>query len=204
LITLSLISLGISLIVKASIGQSTLSGFSYNFGTLLGLKQGTALGLLNFVFFLAQIPLLKKLGLTHFFQVIMIVISTLLTNLFIYDFNWIPFIHTDYPAQVGLLIIGIAVMALGVALMMVLDFVFMPFEGFIQLLAQRLDVSFGTLRRNIDIILVFLSLTMIFTFKLPNTTVREGTVLFALLVGSLNHRLIPFFKKVGWKDFLES
>ena len=181
-----------------------MSGFSYNLGILFGLKQGTALGLLNFLFFLAQIPLLKKMGLIHFFQVVMIVVSTVLTNLFIYDFNWIPFIHSDYPAQVGLLLIGIAVMALGVALMMVLDFVFMPFEGFIHLLAQRLDLSFGTLRRTIDIVLVGLSLAMMIIFKLPNTTVREGTVLFALLVGTLNHRLIPFFRKWGWKDFLES
>lgn len=181
-----------------------MSGFSYNVGSLFGLKQGTALGLLNLMFFLAQIPLLKKLGLTHFFQVLMIVVSTVLTNLFIYDFPWIPFIQADYLAQLGLMFCGIGVMALGVALMMVLDFVFMPFEGFIHLLSHRLGRSFGSIRRNFDLVLVFLSLVVMLVFQRPNTSVREGTILFALLVGTLNHRLMPYFKQWGWKDFLEN
>lgn len=181
-----------------------MSGFSYNVGSLIGVKQGTALGLLNLLFFLAQIPLLKKLGLTHFFQVLMIVVSTILTNLFIYDFPWIPFVQSDYLAQLGLMLSGIGVMALGVALMMVLDFVFMPFEGFIHLLSHRLGRSFGSVRRHLDLLLVFLSLVIMLVSHHPNTAVREGTILFALLVGTLNHRLMPTLKHWGWKDFLEN
>jgi len=205
LLALSLISLGISLIAKSSIGQSTVSGFSYNLGVLIHLKQGTALGLVNLVFFLAQIPLLKKLDLKHAFQLGMIVVSSWMTNVFLYDFPWTWFpLPESYPIQVIYLLIGIGVMALGVSLMMALEFVFMPFEGFIHLVSERTQVSFGKLRRNIDLGLVVLSLILIVLFKIPNTSVREGTLLFAIGVGSLNHRIIPFLKKTGWKDAFES
>lgn len=182
-----------------------MSGFSYNLGVLIHLKQGTALGLVNLVFFLAQIPLLKKLDLKHAFQLGMIVVSSWMTNVFLYDFPWTWFpLPVSYPIQVIYLLIGIGVMALGVSLMMALEFVFMPFEGFIHLVSERYSLSFGKLRRNIDLSLVVLSLILIVLFKIPNTTVREGTLLFAIGVGSLNHRIIPFLKKTGWKEAFES
>lgn len=204
-VALCLISLGISLIAKSAIGQSTVSGFSFNLGYLVHLKQGTAMGLVNLTFFLAQIPLLKKLDLKHAFQLGMIVVSSLLTNLFLYDFpwGWFPLPET-YPIQVVYLSIGIVVMALGISLMMALDFVFMPYEGFIQLVSKRFDLSFGKLRRNLDLGLVACSLILIVFFKIPNTTVREGTLLFAYGVGTLNHRIIPILNHTSWKNAFES
>ena len=204
-LALSLIALGISLIVKAAIGQSTLSGLSYNLGVILNIRQGTMMGWVNFMFFAGQIAFLKKnLGIKHVFQLGMIMISTILTNFFLYDFpwGWLP-AFPNYPFQLVLLLVGIAIMALGIALMMVLDFVFMPYEGFIQLMAEAFHWSFGTLRRNIDILVVVVSLILIFAFKIPNVSVREGTVLFALLVGTLNHIFIPILKKSSWKTGFE-
>lgn len=199
------IALGISLIVKASIGQSSLSGFSYNLGYLLKMKQGSSLGLINIFFFLAQLPLLKwRLTIKHFFQLAMIVVSTLLTNFFIYDFPWdsLPS-ASSYPIQLTYLFTGIIVMAFGIALMMALDFVFMPYEGFVQLLSERSRFSFGQLRRNFDVLQVVGSLILILWFKIPNTSVREGTLIFALTVGTLNHYFIPFLKRIGWKAMFE-
>ena len=205
LIALCAIALGISLIVKASIGQSTLSGFSYNLGYLFKMKQGTTLGWINFLFFLGQLPLLKwRLNIKHFFQLGMILVSTFLTNFFIYDFPWeiLPS-PSIYPIQMIYLLMGILIMALGIALMMALDFVFMPYEGFLHLLSEKTKVSFGLLRRNFDIIQGIGSLVLIIAFQIPNTSVREGTIIFALLVGTLNHYFIPFLKKTGWKDVFE-
>ena len=204
-IALSLISLGISLIAKSAIGQSTVSGFSFNLGVLIHLKQGTALGLVNLAFFLAQIPLLKKLDLKHAFQLGMILVSSLLTNVFLYDFPWAWFpLPSTYPIQLIFLLIGIVVMALGISLMMALEFVYMPYEGFIHLVSERFNLSFGKLRRNLDMGLVVMSLILIILFRIPNTTVREGTLLFAYGVGTLNHQFIPILKKTGWKDVFET
>jgi uncharacterized membrane protein YczE len=199
------IAFGISFIVKASIGQSTLSGFSYNLGVLLNMKQGTTLGWINLLFFLGQLPILKwKLSLKDFFQLGMILMSTLLTNFFIYDFPWGIFpAASSYPIQLIYLFTGILIMALGISLMMALDFVFMPYEGFLHLISEKSTLSFGKLRRIFDVALVFGSLALILLFKIPNTSVREGTVIFALLVGTLNHYVIPFLKKNGWKEALE-
>jgi uncharacterized membrane protein YczE len=69
--------------------------------------------------------------------------------------------------------------------MMIANLTFMPFEGFCNVIALKLHKQFGTIRRYVDIFFVILSLAIIIMFKIPNTTVREGTIIYTLVFGPL-------------------
>jgi uncharacterized membrane protein YczE len=76
-------------------------------------------------------------------------------------------------------------MSYGVSLMMVADLIFLPFEGFCNVLSVKLKMKFGTLRRYVDILLVVISLGLIYAYNIPNTSVREGTIIYTFLFGTL-------------------
>ena len=66
-------------------------------------------------------------------------------------------------------------------------------EGFIQLMAERMGITMGTLRRRIDIFLVIATVLLILITKTP-WTLREGTVIAALIFGPA----MDFFKNKFW------
>lgn len=187
LLGLFISAFGMSLLIKSALGQSTVSALAYNLSLVTGIRTGTIVAYVNYLCLVGQIVLLKKdfkpfqllqLGITFIFGS--------MVNFFLYDFFLTAnLVLADYPLQAATFLVGIAIMAFGVALVFVADFVFLPFEGFCKLLASHLNLPFGKLRVAIDSSLVVISLVLIFTQSLPNTSIREGTLLYALAFGFL-------------------
>ncbi|PJI07253.1 hypothetical protein CUB90_04950 [Clostridium sp. CT7] len=187
---------GMTLLVKSSLGQSTVTAISYNIGIVTQMKTGTVLTLVNYVCFIGQIILLKKEF--KLIQVLQLVVTTVfgsVLNVFLYG---IPFITNmqlnNYLVKLVVLLIGIIFMAYGVSLMVLANLVFMPYEGLCNVIALKLNVPFGTIRRYVDITFVILSLAIIFAYKIPNTSVREGTVIYTLLLGTLTNVFMKHIK----------
>lgn len=182
-----LASFGMSLLIKCNLGQSTVSGISYNIGFIMNMKAGTILAIINYICFLIQILMLgKDFKLFQFFQLGVTVIFSNCVNYFTYD---MPFISelavNNYIVNIGILLTGICFMAYGVSLMIKVDLVYMPFEGFCKVLAEKLNIKFGTLKLYVDGTLVICSVALILLFSIPNTSVREGTIVYACLFGPL-------------------
>jgi uncharacterized membrane protein YczE len=109
-----------------------------------------------------------------------------IVNLFLYDVGFIANLEVgNYGFKCFILFVGIIFMAYGVSLMMIANLTFMPFEGFCNVIALKLHKQFGTIRRYVDIFFVILSLAIIIMFKIPNTTVCEGTIIYTLVFGPL-------------------
>ena len=109
-------------------------------------------------------------------------------NLFLYDTWFIANLElNNYVLKCLVLFVGIVFMAYGVSLMMIANLTFMPFEGLCNVIALKLHMKFGTIRRYIDIFFVILSFCIIIIFKIPNTTVREGTIVYTLVFGPLTN-----------------
>lgn len=178
---------GMTLLIKSGLGQSTVSGISYNIGYVTNIKTGTILGLINYLCFIGQVILLKRsFKVIQVFQLLITTIFSSTVNLFMYDFKLISELQVDnYIVNLIILIIGIVFMSYGVSLMMVADLIFLPFEGFCNVLSVKLKIQFGTLRRYVDILLVVISLVLIYVFNIPNTSVREGTIIYTFLFGTL-------------------
>jgi uncharacterized membrane protein YczE len=178
---------GMTLLIKSGLGQSAVSGISYNIGYVTNIKTGTILGLINYLCFIGQVILLKRsFKVIQVFQLLITIIFSSTVNLFMYDFKLMSELQLDnYIVNLIILIIGIGFMSYGVSLMMVADLIFLPFEGFFNVLSVKLKMQFGTLRRYVDILLVVISLVLIYVFNIPNTSVREGTIIYTFLFGTL-------------------
>jgi uncharacterized protein len=183
---------GMALLIKSDLGQSTISGISNNIGIITNMKTGTVLAVINYICFIGQIILLKRNF--KLIQVLQLVVASLLgylVNLFLYDVRVIANLQlNNYGLQLLILFIGIIFMAYGVSLMIVANLTFVPFEGFCNVIALKLHRQFGTVRRYVDVIFVILSLCVIIGFKIPNTTVREGTIIYTLIFGPLTNIFI--------------
>ena len=180
---------GMTLLIKSYLGQSTISGISNNIGIITDIKTGTVLAFINYICFIGQIILLR-----HDFkpiQIVQLIVTTLfgyIVNLFLYDIGFIANLQlSNYGLKSLVLFVGIVFMAYGVSLMMIANLTFMPFEGLCNVIALKLHRQFGTIRRYIDILFVIISFGIIIIFKIPNTTVREGTIIYTLVFGPLTN-----------------
>ncbi|MBN2838206.1 MAG: hypothetical protein JXM74_05565 [Fusobacteriaceae bacterium] len=178
---------GMALLVKSNLGQSTVGGFSYNISMILNLKVGTVVALVNYICFVGQIIILK--GNFRFIRILQLLITYIFAstmNLFLYT---IPIISNlslnSYLFKVIVLLLGITCMSYGVSLSLKADIVILPFEAFFYEISIKSNIKFGSLRRLVDIILVIISLTIIYIFKIPNNSVREGTIIYTFLFGTL-------------------
>lgn len=196
-----LTAFGMALLIKSDLGQSTVSGVSNNIGIITNMKTGTVLIIINYICFIGQVILLK-----HDFkpiQILQLIVASLLgyiMNLFLYDIWFIANLQLDnYALKCFVLFIGIILMAYGVSLMIVANLTFVPFEGFCNVIALKLDMKFGIIRRYVDILFVILSLCIIIIFKIPNTAVREGTIIYTLVLGPLTNIFIKSINELKFK-----
>lgn len=191
-------SFGMTLLVKSTLGQSTVSAISYNIGIITNIKTGTILALINYICFIAQICWLRRKF--KVIQVLQLFVATAfgsLLNMFLYNISFISNMNLEnYGLKFIVLILGIICMAYGISLMMVADLVFMPFEGFCNLIALKLNIPFGTLRRYVDIFFVIISISIIIIYKIPNTSIREGTIVYTFLFGTLTNIFIKYMENV--------
>ena len=199
LIAIAMIGFGMSLIIKANLGQSTVSGFTNALAHVINIKAGTVLIYFNLVCFVFELILLgKKVKPILILQPLLSLVFGNIVNFFLYDFGFIAQLNlSNYGFQVIALLIGIVMMSLGVSLMMSVKLVVLPYDAFIVVFSEHFKIPFIKVRTGADFLFVLSSLFMTWAFALPYAPVREGTVIFAFTVGSL----IAFFSKY-WRKAL--
>ncbi|MBU3875006.1 YitT family protein [Faecalicatena sp. AGMB00832] len=175
-------AMGISLITKAYLGTSPLS--SVPFVLSLGLKPsfGTFTFILNMLFLLLQILLLKKsFPKMQFLQIPVTIFFGFLIDVFMYMFQEIKPVY--YFSSLILLVIGCAVMAFGIMISVHADLVTTPGNSLVQALSNCTKVKFGNMKIALDCTLS--AIAVICSFMLFDTFrgVREGTLISAILVG---------------------
>lgn len=83
-------SFGMTLLIKSNLGQSTVSGISYNIGIVLNMKTGTVLALINYACFIGQIIVLKReFKVIHVLQLLITTVFGSMVNLFLYNVAFI-------------------------------------------------------------------------------------------------------------------
>lgn len=200
LVAIATIGFGMSLIIKANLGQSTVSGFTNALAHVMNIKAGTVLIYFNLICFVFELILLgKKAKLILVLQPLLSFVFGYVVNFFLYDFTYLAnLVFSNYAYQLMGLLSGIVLMSLGVSLMMSVKLVVLPYDAFIVVFSDHFKIPFVRVRTGADFIFVLSSLLMAWAFTLNYAPVREGTVIFALTVGSL----IGFFSKY-WKHYLK-
>ena len=197
---LILISFGVALTTKAGLGTSPISAIPYSLSLIIPeLSMGTWLILFSIALVLIEIILLKgKMPAKSW-------ISQLLIS---FPVGWLidaamwlltPFNPELYLVKVLAVILGCVIIALGAYLCVSASLLVLPGDGFVQVLAQVTGKSFGGVRVISDTIQILIAAVLCLIFLHALVGVREGTIIAAILVGSIVKifaRILPITRAI--------
>ena len=183
-------AMGVACAKHAGLGVSPISSvanvMSIRFPVL---SLGTWLTLWNCVLILGQILILRKdFKLYQLLQVPLSFVFGWFTDLGMFFVS--PMTLSTYPAKLAMVLLGIVLLAFGIALAVVANVILNSGEAFVKAVSDVSGWEFGNVKTVFDISCVALAaaLSLLFCgFRIVG--IREGTVLTALLTG----RITRFF-----------
>lgn len=178
------VSLGISCIVKSMLGTAPISSAPY----VLSLRYPVSLGgftfIINMIFLLGQVIILRRQ-----FQYIQL-LQIPMTGIFgcFIDFTMLILSTVApemYMGRVFILLLGICIMALGIALEIIGDVVVLPGEGIVNAIATHWHFDFGNTKTCFDTSIVLFAGLLSLLYFGEIRGIREGTLASALITGSI-------------------
>ncbi|QPK79122.1 hypothetical protein G7Y31_11635 [Corynebacterium lizhenjunii] len=97
----------------------------------------------------------------------------------------------SYLASCGLVVLGIVILAWGVSLLAASQLLFLPGEGFVSAVSQKLQLPFAKVKLRFDLGCVFVALVLSVGVLHSFDVVREATIASAVLLGPLVGALLP-------------
>ncbi|MCM1005349.1 MAG: DUF6198 family protein [Prevotella sp.] len=188
IVGLYVLTLGVVMIVKASLGTSPISSFTYVLSLHTPLTLGMATILLNILLIFGQFLFIRdRMTRKDTIEILMQLPFSVLFGLFI-DFNmWLMsgLQPTEYVYCVVILICGCILQATGVYMEIKPNVVKMSAEGFVNYASLRYNRKFGNIKVIFDLALVAMALVASFLFARQVDGVHEGTLVSAIAVGLL-------------------
>lgn len=195
---LIVMAFGVAFSIKGALGTSPISSVPYVTAKISGLSVGTTTIIMNFVFVLIQIAILRSRY--EWFQLLQFPAAILFGTMIDaagYVLQGITF--SNYFQQWLLCIVGIFLVALGISLEVSANLVTTAGEGVVLAICKVVPVKFSNMKIIFDVTLVCISTTLSFVFLGHLDGVREGTVAAAIFVGLVTkqtNRLINYLKTV--------
>ncbi len=188
---------GVAITKKGELGVSPVSSVA----NILSLKfdsltMGNWLIIWNCLLIVGQILLLRKKF--QIYQLLQIPLSFLFgafTDIGLKILSGIPV--NNYAVQMVFVLLGTAVVALGVSVSVKADVIYNSGEAFVKAISSTFHLEFGNVKIGFDVSCVILSVLlslMFFSFRIEGT--REGTIIAAFLTGIF----VKLFTKMlkGW------
>lgn len=200
LIAVFLTAMGIGLAIKSSVGLAAFDAFNQSITNTTGIRVGTVVMFVQTFFVIIQLLVLRKDTTWHIFlQIPLVILLGQFINLFVDDIFG-NLVLENYLLRLVLFVLAQVLISFAISTLLVVDLIAMPIENLSLILSRRLPFKLGEIRRAIDILLI-LSALAITWFGSTNLTIREGTVIGALIFGPLMDFHMPrvkdLFKK--WK-----
>ena len=196
-------SLGVSVITKAALGTSPISSIPY----VLSLNHPLSLGEFTVIFsflliFLQLLILRKRFRAEHVLQIPISFLFGCFIDLTMALLDSLAPVH--YVQQVLLLVVGCAILGLGVYMEVVADVAMLPGESFVRAVSTTWSTEFGVTKICFDISMTVIAGAISLYEVQQVNGVREGTVIAALLVGYiarvLSRRIHCFDALLGHRE----
>lgn len=195
-----IMSFGVAFSIKSELGTSSISSVPYVTSVISGLSVGVTTIIMNSLFILAQIIILRKrYEWIQLLQLPAVVLFGVMIDVAGIVLEPIPV--SNYFQRWVLCIVGILLLALGVSLEVTADFVTTPGEGLVIAICKVTPMKFGNMKVLFDVILVCVAVALSFAFLGKLDGVREGTVASAVFVGLITKLFRKPMKKL--KIYLE-
>lgn len=198
---LFLMGLGISLTSKSGLGTSPINSLPYVFSMIFPLTVGQFTFLLSLLFLLIEISILRKdFPKEQFLQLFVGPFFGLFVDLGMNVFNFInPHIYTE---KLIVLLSGCFVLAFGVYLQVIANVIINPGEGVVKAIAYKTGKRFGNIKIMFDCTLCITAVVISF-FTFGNIKgVREGTIICAILVGSITKIYSSIFEYFKYRKII--
>ena len=177
-------SSGIALVVKSLLGTSPISSLPYVLSLSFPYTLGETTFAINMLLLIGQILLLR-----HDFDRIQL-LQVPFTMIFAYSidvvmelWNWV--VPTNYLLQLLPLLLGTTLIAFGVAVQGIANVLMLPGEGIVYAVARHFHIDFGKVKTTNDVLLVCLAAALSFYYIGTIEGIREGTLISALITGSI-------------------
>ena len=191
-------SFGIALITKAALGTSPISSVPYVLSLHFPITLGQFTFIMNTLFILLQIVLLRKrFQLIQLLQIVVNIIFSLVIDV---SMQLLFFLqpHSIFTQLLSLLL-GCAVLALGISIEVAPNVLMVPGEGIVKALSIVTKKRFGSVKILFDLTLIASSTLLSFLFFHQLNGIGLGTIISALLVGklvNLLNRHFPLIQKI--------
>lgn len=184
LVGFGVMAFGVAFSIKGALGTSPISSVPYVTGYISGLSVGTTTIIMNGIFVLLQIAILRR---RYQWVQLLQFPAAIVFGLFINGAGVVlQGIHySNYLQQWVLCAIGIVLVGLGVSIEVTAWLVTTAGEGVVLAICQVAPVKFGNMKVIFDVTLVCISVVTGLVFLGRLEGVREGTVAAAICVGLL-------------------
>ena len=182
---------GVALSTQAGLGATPISSVPWVLTFVTPLSYGTLTLIINIFFVLAQVAILRRrFPIFQFLQIP----ATALFGLCIDLGMWLsrPFVTEVYVLQVAMLVVGAAVLAVGILLQVRSEFLCIPGDALVKVASREFGLPLSRLKITLDGSLTLVALVMSALSLGRIEGVREGTILSVFLVGTF----IGLFSKV--------
>lgn len=184
-IGLFVMTIGIALSVKSNLGVSPVSSIPYTMTCVWGIEMGKATILFHIILVLIQILLLrKKFKPVQLLQVVIGVVFGYFTTFCNYMVSFLP-----TPENLGIRIIMVLAstvfVAFGIFLYLPTDLIPLAGEGCMQAVSSVTHIEFSKVKIGFDCTMVLVSAITCLTVLHNLGSVGAGTIIAAILVGTL-------------------
>ena len=191
---------GVALTKNCNLGISPIVSVAYSLSIVTGISLGWCTSIFNLGLFLLQRLLLKKdyTLQTAAGQFIMSICFSIFIDLA--GLIWAWFCPAAYGIRLIQFVLGCIVLAWGMNLVLMAEFVILPAEGAVMALSCRTRQPFGRTKVAFDGAMVLLTCAISLCFLGRVEGVREGTVLAVILIGTCSRpirRALESIKKRG-------
>lgn len=190
-----MLGLGISLQIKAGIGQSMLNAFALILADIFNLDIGAMLNILNMTFFTLYLIVRKsKINKRDIVQIVATIANGYIVNFFIY-FVFGQLVIQSYILRVLTFILGLSLASVSLGAVLAMEIIKFPLESLCIVLGQKFNCSLTTIRMRFDI--SFMLSTLILTLITShNLYIREGTIISFFLLSRLMGFSYYYYKKL--------
>lgn len=195
---LAVMALGVALSIKAELGTSPISSVPYVSGLISGLSVGTTTIIVNSLFVLAQILMLRsQYDWYQILQIPVAIVFGLMIDMFSLFMGDI--VLSSYIQQWLFCAAGIIFVALGVSMEVTAELITTAGEGLVLAICQVTSFKFGNVKVAVDVTLVILAAAASLLVLGELAGVREGTAAAAVLVGLLTKQFVKPLNHVKQK-----
>lgn len=194
-------SSGIALLVKSMLGTAPISSLPYVLSLSFSYSLGTMTFAINMLMFMGQILILRrKFEVYQLMQIPVTILFSYFIDVFMVFWNWVE--PTSYPLQMVALLVGTALIALGIAVQGIAQVLMLPGEGLVYVVARYFHFDFGKVKTANDVSIVCLAMMVSFVYRNGIEGIREGTLISALITGTIARFFLKHLSVVDEKGAL--